>query len=41
LGETDKKETKRQNAAAIARGKHKFATKSPPPPNVVPIRNGN
>jgi len=41
MGETGKKETKRQNAAAIARGRHKFATKSPPPSNVVPIRNGD
>lgn len=38
MGETGKKETKRQNAAVIARGRHKFATK-PPPSNVVPIRN--
>lgn len=37
IGETGKKQTKKDNAAVIARGRHKFATK-PPPSNVVPIR---
>ena len=31
MGETGRKETKKENARAIARGKHKFATKAPPP----------
>lgn len=38
IGEVGKKQTKKDNAAAIARGRHKFATKAPPPSNVVPIR---
>lgn len=30
MGETGKKQTKKNNAAAIAGGKHRFATKKPP-----------
>jgi phage terminase small subunit len=35
IGEVGKKETKKENARAIARGKHKFATKQPPQLTVV------
>ena len=44
MGETGKKETKKENARAIARGdaekprKHKFATKAPPP-NLTVVRS--
>lgn len=38
IGEVGKKQTKKDNAAVIARGRHKFATKAPPQLTVV--RNG-
>lgn len=37
-GEIGKKQTNNDNAAVIARGRHKFATKAPPELKVV--RNG-
>ncbi|MEG3791065.1 terminase small subunit [Lysobacter sp. CCNWLW3] len=35
MGETGKKETMKENARAIARGRHKFATQAPPQLTVV------
>lgn len=35
MGEVGKKQTKKDNAAVIARGRHKFATKAPPALTVV------
>lgn len=35
IGEVGKKQTKKDNAAVIARGRHKFATKAPPQLTVV------
>lgn len=35
LGERGKKETRKENATAVARGRHKFATKAPPQLHVV------
>ncbi len=38
IGEVGKKEAKKENARAIARGRHKFSTKAPPPLLAV-VRN--